>query len=325
MNRFRKALAVILFVFSGRLLFAFEAADGIDFNIRFFDRRIYYVNTDPILVQITIANNSPRTFRFRLADERVFSVDFDIRTMANRPVEQADSLIRRRTQIQQVFFRDVALETGESFSFVEDLRNFANFTSPGSFRVRAMIYPELLRAGTSASEALVSNFLVLNIRPAAIPGPDGVPLELDVATGAVLVRQPLPPDEVVAYMLRARQESQWERFFLYLDLEAMLARDDIQRRRWHAENEAGRRRMVAEYRQTLQRAMIDGISMVPTSFEILRTVHTNTEGTVTVLARFRYSTFIELRRYTYFLERRDNIWMIVNYSVEGLGTTAITP
>jgi hypothetical protein len=241
--------------------------------------------------------------------------------MTNRQLPEADSLVRKRTQNVQVFFREIAIESGESFSFVEDLRDFVSFSQPGSFRVRAKVYPELFR--TTTIPALESNFLNLSLRPPAIPGPDGLPLEMDVATGAVLVRQRLAPDEVVSYMLRARQESQWERFFLYLDLEAMLIRDAYQRRRWLTQNEDGRRRMVAEYRQNLQNATVDGdISVIPTTFEILRTVYNNDEGEVTALLRFRMRNYTELRRYTYFLEKKDNYWTIVNYTVQSMGTEA---
>ena len=318
---FKLLTTIFLVLLSLSPLFAAEAdaAGSVEFNIRFFDRRIYYVETDPVYVQITINNKSPETYRFKLADERAFSIDFDIRTMTNRPLEKADSLIRKRTQNQQIYFREIIIESGESFSFVEDLRDYVRFRQPGSFRVKALVYPELYRSPS----VLESNYLALNMRPALIPGPDGIPLEMDIATGAVLVKQPLPPDEVVSYMLRARQESQWERFFLYLDLEAMLSRDAAQKRKWLAENEDGRRRMVKEYRENLQKSVVDGdISVIPTRFDIEQTVYNNNEGTVTVLAKFRGTDFTELRRYKYFLERKDNIWIIVNYSMDGMGTEA---
>ena len=302
-------------------LFAAEDTGKVEFSIRFYDRKIYYVQSDPIYVQITIDNKSPEVFRFKLADERAFSIDFDIRTMTNRPLAQADALIRKRTVNQQIYFREVSIETGESFSFVEDLRDYISFGQPGSFRVSARIYPELYR--TSSSPSIESNYLSLSLRPALIPGPDGIPLEMDVATGAVLVKQQLPPDEVVAYMLRARQESQWERFFLYLDLEAMLSRDALQRRRWLAENEEGRRRMVEEYRRNLQNSVVDNdISQIPTDFTIEQTLYRNNEGTVIVRQRYRNPSFTEIREYEYFLERRDNYWIIVNYMVRSAGTEA---
>jgi len=79
--------------------------------------------------------------------------------------------------------------------------------------------------------------------------------------------------------------------------------------------------MVKEYRKNLQNSVIDGdINVIPTSFQIEKTEYNNNEGTVIVLTKFKYSNFTELRRYTYYLERKDNIWKIVNYTVRGLGT-----
>ena len=316
---FTAAILMALFILSPAG--AVESDNQVEINIRFYDRRIYYVESDPIFVQVTITNNSPLPYRFKLADERAFSIDFDTRTMTNRPLAQADALVKKRTQYQQVFFREITIESGESFSFVEDLRDFVNFTQAGSFRLNAKIYPELYRS--SVIPAMESNYLNLSLRPALIQGQDGIPLEMDVATGAVLVRQRLSPDETVAYMITARQQSQWEKFFLYLDLEAMLTRDAYQKRRFLAENEEGRRRMIAQYRQSLRNVTIDeDISVIPTMFEILKTVYNNDEGTVVVLLKFRHPNYTELRRYTYELEKRDNFWTIVDYSIEGLGTQA---
>ncbi|MDR2941689.1 MAG: hypothetical protein LBV17_03760 [Treponema sp.] len=318
MKNFCKLIPVLFWLIGVFPLFAVEADPGVEFNIRFLDRKIYYVESDPIFVQITINNNTPNTYRFKLADERVFSIDFDIRTMTNRRLPESDNFIRKRTEYQQVYFREVAIESGESFSFVENLRDYVKIVQPGSYRVKALVFPELFRASNFVFE---SNYLALNLRPSAIPGPDGIPFEMDVATGAVLVCQPIPPDEVVSYMITARQQSQWERFFLYLDVEKMISREASQKQRWNSENEEGRKNMVKEYRKNLQNAVIDGdINVIPTSFIIEKTEYNNNEGTVVVLAKFRYSNFTELRRYTYYLERKDNIWKIVNYTVRGIGT-----
>ena len=336
-------IAVFVFVFlSLSILSALEPAvrGQVEFNIRFYDRRVYYVTTDPIYIQVTITNNSPAPFRFKLADERAFSIDFDIRTMTNRQVPEAAALIRKRTQYQQIFFREITIESGESFSFVEDIRDFVNFTQAGSYRVQAKVYPELFRANgiqlvesnynnypellkASGVQILESNYLNLSLRADPIQGSDGLPVDMDAATGAVLARQNLSPDDVVTYTLTARQQSNWERFFLYLDLESMLSRDSDQRSKWQAENEEGRRLMINDYRRRLQNSTVDiDINVVPTSFEILRTVYNNNSGEVTALLRFRNQNYTELRRYTYFLEKKDNFWVIVNYSVQLQGTVA---
>ncbi|MDR0496440.1 MAG: hypothetical protein LBH42_02370, partial [Treponema sp.] len=140
-------------------------------------------------------------------------------------------------------------------------------------------------------------------------------------TNAILVREKLPPDEVVSYLLTARQKSQWEKFFLYLDLEAMLSRDAYRRRQYNAESEEGRRRMLVRYRQDLQNAVTDGeISLIPMDFTIERTVYNAQTGTVTALEFFRVGNYTERKRFTWYLEKKDDTWTIIDYSVVNLGT-----
>jgi hypothetical protein len=142
-----------------------------------------------------------------------------------------------------------------------------------------------------------------------------------VETNAVLVRQKLPPDEVVNYLLTARQKSQWEKFFLYLDLEAMLSRDAYRRRQWLAESEEGRQRMLDRYRTELQSSVVDGdIATIPSNFVIERTTYNADEGEVTVLEYFKIGSYTQKERYTYYFYRKDDIWRIVDFSVTDLGT-----
>jgi hypothetical protein len=308
------------------------AAADIGLSIRYFDKRIYYVygssdpsgRIEPIYIQVTITNDSPSSFRFKLADERVFSMDFDVRTLTNRPVDPAPFLLRKRSQSQQVYFREVSIASGESFSFVENLRDYADLQQSGSFIVQARMYPELYRTAAAGSSVrpLESNRLSLSLRSPSLIGPDGIPLEMDVETNAVLVREKLPPDEVIKYLLSARQKSQWEKFFLYLDLEAMITRDGVRQRQWLTESEEGRRQMIARYREDLQRLVVDGdIASIPTEFQVERTNYNEMEGTVVVLEKFKIGPNItERKRYTYYVRRIYDIWTVVDYSVINLGT-----
>ncbi|MDR2135156.1 MAG: hypothetical protein LBO76_00915 [Treponema sp.] len=316
------------------------AEDPVNFSIRYFDKRIYHAALpgggasgdasggtyggaygEPILVQATITNNGPAPYRFKLANDRAFSIDFDIRTLSNRAVEAADSLVRRRTASGTVFFREISVESGESFSFVEDLRDYADLKDPGAFVVSARVYPELVQADSDETgRVLESNRLSLSLRPPALPG--SPPPALNTDTGEILSRERLAPDEVLEYLLGARQKGQWEKFFLYLDLEEILTRDPVRRRQWNAESEEGRRRMLERYREELRQSVIDGdISAIPVEFEVERTNYNALEGTVTVLEKFRTGTnYTERKRYTYYLKRKDGYWAVVDYTVSNLGT-----
>jgi len=297
-------------------------AQDIDVSIRYLEKKVYYAGQGPIFIQLTITNNTASTYRFYLADERAFSVDFDVRTMTNRSLEPSEILIRKRTQNQQVFFREVLIQSGESFSFTEDLTDYVTLDQAGSYVIQARLYPALYQSTRDmTNQAIVSNRLALNLRtaPLAEPGKPG-PL-LDADTNAILVRQNLPPDQVIEYILTARQKGQWEKFFLYLDLEAMLRRDGVRERQWKAESEEGRQKILERYRSDLKNAIVDGdIATIPIEFTVERTNYGSEEGTVTVLEKFRYGTYVERKRYTYYVRRKDGIWMVVDYSVINLGT-----
>jgi hypothetical protein len=307
------------------------AAD-IDLAIRFYDKKVYHISGaegEPIYVQVTVTNRSPYPYRFKLADERVFSVDFDVRNMVNQSLELADYIRRKRGESRNVYFREVVIEPGESFSFVEDIRNYALLQESGSFVVQARIFPELFR-DPSPRAVLESNHLNLNLRPPAMPGPDGVPYQLDMESGAYLAREKLPPDEVVAYTLDARIKSQWEKFFLYLDLEAMITRDDVQRRIWLNESEEGRNRMINKYREDFKNGTLsDGRGAVPNDemairppsrYEIEKITHNGVTGEVDVLEWFTIGRITEKWRYTYYFRKQDDIWTIQYYKPVKLGT-----
>jgi hypothetical protein len=322
------------------MIFSAEQA-GVSVGIRYFDKQLYYPQQGNIFVQITITNTSSEVYHFRLSDDRAFSFDFDVRSLTNNPLENADVLVRKRTGRQQVFFRELSLDPGESLSFIENIRNWRRIDKPGFYIVQAKFYPDLFKpaasnstesslfvslTGTPSEDSAIqqtlleSNRLNLQISAPAILNSEGIPVALEEETQAVYFREHLPPDEVVAWTLRSRQKSQWEKFFLYFDLEQMLLRDAARGRVWRAESEEGRRRMLAKYREDLSGRVIDGdISAIPYEFTIEQTAYNENEGTVNVLEKFKTGDYTERKRYTYYLRRAGNAWVIVDYVVQNLG------
>ncbi|MDR2481450.1 MAG: hypothetical protein LBD07_04045 [Spirochaetaceae bacterium] len=324
-----KKYFLFLFCFIGFSLYCFAQDSGVSVVIRFYDKKVYYAENDPIFILVTIANSSPSVYRFRISDDRAFFVDFDARTPANRPLEQADVLERRRSTSSQIFYRDVSLEAGESFSFIENLRDYVKINTPGSFIVQAKVYPELLdiakrqtvSLGLNSGGNMMSNRLPLQIKPKAVIGADGLAVALDVETGAIIAREKISPDQIVTWTLRARQKSEWEKFFLYFDIEKMLMRSGSRQRQWRAESEEGRQRMVATYRTELQKSLTDSdLSAIPMYFEIENTNYNMEEGKVIALEKFKTGDYIERKRYTYYLEKKDDYWTIIDYTVMNLGT-----
>lgn len=309
-------------IFLSGLLFAGSLCAA-DISIRFFDRMVYYPGnspSEPIQVQITITNDETETLRFKLADQHFFSLDFSAVNTRNKMLEHTEDWSRKRNTNQQIFFREISLEPGEAYSFTENVKNYLSIDIPGMYILDCAFYPELKRLSGDSEPSVKSNRLTLEIKPS--PGAAAVKLlPVSPKTGEVLQAQPIPPDQVITYMLTARQKSLWEQFFLYMDLDSMLSRDPSRSRRFRAESEAGRAQLRENYKSELSQTKIDTeISTIPVDFKIERTSYTEMEGTVTVLEWFNYKDFSEKKRFTYLLSARDGIWRVYDYTVDNLGT-----
>jgi len=299
-------------------VFALSAAAAqADISISFFDKRVYVPGSD-VLVKVTIRNESPVAWRFKLADDKRLSVSFDVRSLSNRVLEPSDAWKRAMSSSLPVFYREVAIQPGEEYSFITNLADYAAIDEPGAFIVVCTLYPEL-SGKTEKDMVLRSNSLSLAVRPGA-PAPS-VAQSFRTGTAEILKAERIGPDEVVSRTVTARQKGRWNEFFLYLDVERLLKANADKSRSYDRESDDGRRRMLTAYRADLMSSLVDtDIVVIPSSFEIVETRYGTSYGTVVVMQKFDYDGFKMLKEYTYELERRDDIWFIVAYTVRNKGT-----
>jgi len=302
----------MLFCVVGSLAFAQSAS----LTIAYEDKAIYVPGSE-VLVKFTIRNDTGRTYRFKLAENRMFSVDLEVFTLANQALPPAREFTTQRTSNQQLYYRDVALEPGEEFSFVEDLSRYVALERTGVFVVRATFYPELV---TEGPELRAGNTLSLTVQP-DLRESEIVQARIDQATGAILERRALPPDEVVEYTIRALQDSAWNRYFLYIDVEGLLVSRADRARAYRRLSEPEQQERLELFVDQLQNQISDPqLSAIPSDYEMVRTTYDPAEATVIMDLQFSNPTFVETKRYTYFLRRRDSVWYIYDYAVTNLGT-----
>ena len=296
----------------------YAEAQSVSFTIGYHEKRIFYLGDDqnPVLLDVVLTNNSGQTFRFKAAENRFYNLDFDVSTPSNLLLDHAQKFIRSKNANQPVFFRDVSLEPGERYGITVNLNEFVDFRKAGLYTVQCLFYPEL---APSPAAPLRSNTLSLSLRPAVVFPEEKARIEAE--TGALLAREALPPDEVVAYTLRARQHSQWEKFFLYLDLESLYQANPARRESYRHLSEEARRTALENFKKQLQQTVVDtDIVLIPSEFEVRQTSYTPFEATVQVIEKFKQRDFTEVKRFTYSLVRRDRIWVITGYETVNLGT-----
>lgn len=308
-----RIIAVVLMM----IITAAVVAQDVEVSIRYQDKEIYVPGSE-ILVKFTIKNERSTTYRFRVAENRMFNVDFDVRTLSNVPLEPAPHFTTERTSNQQLYYRDVTLEPGEEFAFVEKLSDYVRIAEPGIFVVTARFYPDLV--GGEDDAPIGSNSLSMTVRP-DLSRDQRVVAQLDDRTGDLLSRESLPPDEVVEYLITALQDGAWNRYFLYVDLEGLLQSDSARARSYARLADQDRPVRLDAFANELQTSLVDPqISAVPTTFQMVRTTYDPGEAAVIVDEEFRFPTYSETKRYTYFLRRRDRVWYIYDYAVTNLGT-----
>ncbi len=295
-------------------------ADNAKVSIKFYDRTMYYPGdseNNPVKIHVTVANTGSETLRFKMADDHMFSIDFDAFDVKNSQLPSTNALVQKRTTSQAVYFREIALEPGEEYSFVENLKEFLDVKRASIYYVDLRFYPELYN---KKNQYIVSNRLSLEVRPSpASASSSKIPVA--VPTAAVLQPEEISPDKVIEQTIIARQRSLWDQYFLYMNLEEMLKRNPSRSSRYNAESADGRNQMLAAFRSDLQQNRIDSdIVAIPSKFEIETTTYSQIEGSVKVLEYFDNGTFTEKKRYTYYVRQRDGIWQIYNYSVDNLGT-----
>ena len=298
------------------LTLAAAVSADVSVSIRFYDRALYHAG-DPVQVEAMILNGTNQTYRFKLADRSVWSFDFEVQTPTLDRLAHSTEFTIDRGSNQPVFFREVSIEPGEQYGLILDLGRFVDLADPGVYTVRARFFPELARGDTPT--ALGSNTLMLNLRPRVDTPEERA--RVDTETALALRREPIPPDEVVRYVITARQQSQWDRFLLYMDLESLLKQDAERERRYTRSSEEERTRQLAQYRQDLVRERVDqDVLLRPASFQIERTSYTPSEAQVTVRSSFVYPDYTEWKRYTYRLANREGVWLVTAYEVRNLGT-----
>ena len=295
------------------------ANEDVQVFIRFYNKKIYYLSkADDIKIKVSVVNRSLKPFRFKVADDKIFNLDFEVKTPGNILLAHAKEFTIGRNSFQYVFFKEIELKPEEEYAYIVQLDRFIQFDRDGAYTVQAQFHPDLMRDNRGIP--MKSNFLTLNLRPRIETQELKDLVEKD--TGEVVTREVIPPDEVVDRTIRARQRSKWARCFLYLDLRSLLLNNPEWRVRYEKLSETARLALEKEYREQLKEEQVDeDILVIPQEFEIETTSYTRFEAEVTVLMRFKYPDYWERKRYTYYLNRRDSRhWMITNYRVANLPT-----
>ncbi len=316
--RKRRALTLLLTL----MTFSLFGNNEVEMNIRFFDKSLYYPDSD-IYIKVELKNETSAPYSFKIADDKEYNLRFTLRDMKNRTLPLAEEYTDFFVSSNPYFYRQVNLEPGEEFAFVVNLSDYIDISDAGFYLVEADFFPELNNVLSPPSRMLLSNRLSLSVRPSYRR--DDPQLRIDEMTGTILQAEQLPPDRVAEYMLSARQKDEWEKFFLYLDLESLLLENPVNAREYNRVTEEERFALIQSYRSNLMEGRISNQQTFvdkPYDYRVLQTSYTPDRAEVIVREYFSFKDydFQVIRDYTYYLKRTDDIWRIYDYAVTNIRT-----
>ncbi len=291
---------------------------AVQFTLAYFEKESYYTNSE-IRIKAILFNDGNEAFFFRAADNRIFNLNVDVRTLDNKALKESANRAMLLNSTRPYFYRDISLEPGEEYAFIFTLNNFVEIDSPGIFILGANYKTDL-----TSQNVIESNKLYLNIYP-RIPAKPEYNERIDSKTKELLREQELSPDQVVSSTLKSLLEESWNRYFLYLDLEYLIRQSSYYYRRFLASNEQEQRRLLSNFRQALIDGTIPEMAAMldkPEKFEVIRTTYTQQEAEVIVSITFERKGYTEIMRYTYYLHRKynqnkvGNIWYIYRIATQ---------
>ena len=299
----------------------FPETGDVSCKIRYYNKKIYYTG-DNVTLRVELFNNSPDNFTFQVAEPRHYNMKINVKDLSGRELEDQYKFNREINSVQHVYYRNMTIQPGEFFAFNIYLADMVDLNDAGLYFIQAEFFPGM---GFS-KDPIKSNILDLSLRP-DIGIPDFQKI-IDEKTGEILRKESKSPDKVVEYLLNSLQKSEYEKYFLYLDLENIMLKSENRRERYKRLSEADRYSMLEDYKNSMLKllqtdyrtAESEDIIYVPLSYTINKTWYTQDHGEVNVTEKFKYEDLTEVKDYTYKLSKIDNIWMITDYIVINKGT-----
>lgn len=292
-----------------------------EIQIRLYNQTVY-TDSSNVELQVELTNKGISPILFKLADQRVHNIKLDVRTLANDPITECDQCIKEFISSQPVYYSEIRLRPSEQFTFIVPLEDFVILKKSGKYFIKAWFFKEFRSAkGTP----LASNTIELEITPPEINDED---FKLEMPTKSLALKaQPLYPDEVIRWTLDSRikaanekeyqkQNSIWDEFFLYLDLEELYLKSGESRKEYLTLSETERIKKLEEYQKWLKEGSRDkDLLLIPSNYQIIKTSYTENNAVVVVYQEFNAGRFIDRKQYSYFLRKNDTIWNIYDYSI----------
>lgn len=302
----RRILVLLCVVFPAVLLSGQEAAKPV-VELQFF-RQTYRLN-EPIPVQIRVVNQTEAPYRFSVSSLIYETFFFKIRSPKNEEILLLDpfQVEMRDNASSGGDNREVTILPGEAFSRVIDITQWFDIRDAGYYYIQGQFFPNPDLQGDS----IESFYYKILIKPPALVENN---LRQEEQTRREMLEnvRKLPPYDVIADMIDAKQKKDWERFLSHMDLERLIYSFGEYRDAYESAR-SGRYKIevLEDFKRYLTVHWQDRIL----SFNVVESQIRSDKATVICDVEFKVRLYSYTLRYTFSLYRNhEDVWLVNDYT-----------
>lgn len=307
---------VYFFAFSEEYYNSDTNGESLLMKIELVTPKIFRQNED-VFIDVKLFNRSESPVSTLISDDKKYCFDFQIYSMQNQPLEHKEEYIVSFHKVKAIFKTKINIDPYEGYTYRARLNDYFNLDITGQYYIKGIYYPEL-KTSNSKSASISSNRLALNVRPQDIDDKYVVERKF-VEEEKRLNAEKKSPDEVIKYMLEARMKNEWEKYFLYLDLDKLILGNNKFKDSYLKKDVERQKEIISRYKEYLKKDTIEDISFLPHGFEIIKTEYSQGKGKVDAIVDFKYIDYIERKYYTFFLNKKGDVWYVYDYEVMNYG------
>jgi hypothetical protein len=292
---------------------ATSTQNGLIMKIELSTPQVFKQN-DEVFIDVKLINKSENSISTYISDDKKFCFDFKILTMQNKEIEHSKEYTTSFYRVQTIFKSKIDLDQDQGYTYKVRLNDYYDLDKTGQFYIKGFYYPTLKSSDTNNIQ-ITSNQLTINIKPKDFED-QFITEKKSIEEEKKLNAEKRSPDEVVEYMLKARMSKEWEKYFLYIDLEKLILTNNNFKDKFLKSDTEKQKEIIAQYKKYLQKDTIEDISYLPHAYEIVKTeYYPQGKGKVEVIIQHKYLDYIEKKYYTFFLYKRDKVWYVYSYEV----------
>jgi len=270
-----------------------------------------YAVGEPIEINNLIKNMGSETIAIEVSDVYSLNFDFVLYTLNGKLVEKSMNYYEKKERAIQNLKspRKETLFPDEQYGQTITLNEYYDDLEPGRYILEPIFFPLTNMADTYPS--VYGKKIQIRIVP--IPYEENVAeVEDGVSTDAY---KPLPPYETVDFILNAKLKGNWEAFFAYIDLSSIITLYSDWNERLNKLPKSKRYKLLEEFKKYLianfEQDMID--------YDVVRESREKNNSIVIAEIYKGKKRVTFTSRYTFSLEKRNEYWIVVSYSMVNLG------